>query len=308
MNHCIVDDFWRSIYLLCRESNAVEIFKNKDIIEGIVEVETNLVVLHTRIDEFLQQMCEECPQFLFLDKVSLLEIFSIVNIDTIYKKFKDVLLPFSSSFINHMIERDKTVGIMSGAERILFLSSVSISSKDDLILWIRGIYEGLRNRLIHDCKQFISGKALISTDLRSPQCCEQSRNFALNVKFWADVAMLNNAFIPDRKLIMKLRLKQTSSITSYVDISRSFTSAQAYQRICVANLLSILIYQRDVLYALSTGKTDYDAVFLLESSLKVAWEKDGEKGIVLQSHVKFDYGNMYHGFGTRLCITPLTQR
>ena len=177
------------MYVLCEgDALVVQVLSHDELDQGIQAAQDNLVIIQGRIDAFLESKCQEWPRLYILEKKALVEIFSLVDIQWIYDKYRYLLLPFSTSFINHGIERDKTVGIQSWNEKVVFnTADEQVSSKDDLTLWFKGLCQALKNKVTLDCKTFMDGNAMISTDLRTPRCCEQSRTFVLNCKFWADL-------------------------------------------------------------------------------------------------------------------------
>jgi hypothetical protein len=105
-------------------------------------------------------------------------------------------------------------------------------------------------------------------------------------------------------------MKLSASFSSYSLLVAGFNTFEenfAYKRMSGANILMVLNNQRDILGMIS-GKLEDDSVFIYDCALKLLWDEKESKGIVKQSYMKFDYGNVYQGFGHRMLLTPLTQR
>lgn len=302
-----LDDFWRDIYYNGRDGmSMVNILERAEVSANVEELDRNLVVINARIDEFCEQQCEAFPRLYFLEKKSILDIFSIVDIELIYSKYHQLLLPFSTKFINHGIERDKTVGISSFYEKVYIPSSRVISSKGDLVDWLKGLFHGVCEKLMYDIQIFHDGKETISTDLRNPRCCDQSRIFYVNCIFWNDLRNFSPSQ-PDRKLLMKLKMKLNTGLNSYLSLASGFSNEDSYQRVCAANIVMSIINHRDILVAISDAK-DADASFVYECAIRVSWDSQQRKGSICQSYLTIPYGNVYQGFGQRMLIAPITHR
>lgn len=286
--------------------SMVDALAKADVNAKLAELNRNLEVINERIDEFCVQQCESFPRLYILEKKSLLDIFSIVDIELIYSKYHHLLLPFSTSYINHGIERDKTVGISSLYEKVYIPSAMQISSKGDLVEWLKGLSNGVNDKLMHDIQTFNDGKETISTDLRNPRCCDQSRIFFVNCNFWSDLQSYSPSQ-PDRKLLMKLKMKLNTGLNSYLSLASGFAKDAPYQRVCAANIIMSIINHRDILTALSDSK-DADSSFIYECTIRVSWDAQEKKGKICQSYLNIDYGNVYQGFGQRMLLTPLTHR
>ena len=286
--------------------SMIDILERAEIDANVEELNRNLTVINARIDEFCEQQCEAFPRLYYLEKKSILDIFSIVDIELIYSKYHQLLLPFSSKFINHGIERDKTVGVSSFYEKVYIPLNVVISSKGDLVEWLKGLYYGVCEKLMHDIQIFHDGKETISTDLRNPRCCDQSRIFYVNCTFWKDLRGFNPSQ-PDRKLLMKLKMKLNTGLNSYLSLASGFSKEDPYQRVCAANIIMTIINHRDILLAISDAK-DPDSAFVCECAIRVTWDPQEIKGTITQSYLAIPYGNVYQGFGQRMLIAPITHR
>lgn len=167
-------------------------------------------------------------------------------------------------------------------------------------------------------------------------CCDQNRNSLIDVHFWRAVQHTQHSPL-GRKALIPLQSTILDDIHAYTTFAgtcaSAITAAQAkgsmgeeirtgddYSAVSLAkyhyftstSVLLTLMHHRDLLSMLVSDieQLNSDVSFAKHCAIKKQWHASGALSglVVAQGHLQFGYGNKYQGCGSRIVVTPLTNK
>ncbi|CAM9197261.1 unnamed protein product [Discosporangium mesarthrocarpum] len=300
----------------------LEIFKRDNgTLEGIIK----------GLEEFLELKRQVFPRFYFLADDELLDLLSrsrdTAAVQPHVRKCFDAVycLEFgegaSSTTINAMVSRE--------GESVAL--GPNLKARGALEDWLRAMEENM-HKVLHrlmkaalpELEAVNSGKRNLGEHLDvRPE--GKIRNHARGARVeWAlggqatQVVTTVNQVLWTRGTEMAIKLEEKGEIQSLSTwlkanalalgdvVGRIQGDLTALQRRRAVALVTADVHNRDVLEALHKERVNDVQNFLWQAQLRMYWDTDTAKAC--QSTVEIQYGFEYQGAGTRLVITPLTER
>lgn len=304
----VVDDVWRIVTGITRSNPRImELFNNHDIFANMKHAINAVDEINKAMDVYVEEQCTQWPKLYLMDRTSLIDAITTNDPQESFLKIKS-LLP-ALSHLKFFLDKHGSFiaeGFVSiGNENLNFLQGCPVRSS--LADWMRGLENALIERLKFETNQFIDLKANALEDLQKAMFSDQSRILSMQVFFWNLVYQGLQSTAKNRSM---KPLLQVISDQLYTCSGINNSTSTHYQIKSVANIITLLMYQRDFTEKLLDDPDSENSAtsFLIENAIKKKWNATSPTIIVHQGRMQVPYGFNYCGFGERLVLTPLTDR
>ena len=175
-------------------------------------------------------------------------------------------------------DENLTVGAISHHESVLFKSPSS--SRSSLVDWLRGIFQGVNERLRHDIKQLAeSPTSNIFEDIKTSKSIDQARITAIQTKFWDN---FNRDSDHVSQHLTEINQTIQNALTYFLEYHSS------YQRKALFNILVTYSSFRDLLSALENQMKQGAGAgagagafneggncnsFMIDCTIKMTWDR-----------------------------------
>ena len=164
-------------------------------------------------------------------------------------------------------DENLTIGAISHHESMIFKSPSS--SRSSLVDWLRGIFQGVNERLRHDIKQLAESTSNIFEDIKTSKSIDQARITAIQTKFWDN-------FNREPDHISQHLIEINQIIQNALFLFQEYRSN--YQKKALFNILVVYSSFRDLLSTLESpmkqGAFNEDGnSFMIDCTIKKTWDK-----------------------------------
>ena len=298
-----VDEFWRSLTRLVRRESDIErnyisdflaLPETVDLLKKIEHVTKSAEHALLAVNIYIDEQRVRFPRLYLIDKDFLLDVFMHIEITTVFEKLKDFLQLDRLFFDNH--DKHQTIGAVSGLETIYFRSAAS--SRSSLVDWLRGIFNGPKDRLKLDIRELVEGHRTIVDDIKMMKSLDQARICAVQLQF-------SDYLTSQRRNIVHKGEEIISIISDFTQLMYDLRTK--YQRVAIYNQIVLRIAQRDILKCLERDSGSGNN-FFVDCALTKSWDSTSGTIEVSIMDMSIEYGMSYHTMSERLLVTPLTEK
>ena len=310
-----INKSWSEILLkIIADKNALRATHLPNILETLVEMNTQLEKIQKSLDMYLETKRQAFPRFYFLSNDDLLEILGQArdpnSVQPHLKKCFDNINKLELAMAGTENRRhNEAIGMHSGdGEYVAFHAPVIVEGPVEM--WLLEIEQMMR----------ITLKRLLFGCLSNLKKAKRDKW----LKDWAGMLLITSGLISwttdctlalqeiekgDKGALKTLKKKQISNLKKLADLVR--TPLGKVDRKKLIALITIEVHSRDVIDKMVKSNCMNVNAFDWLSQLRFYSEKEGkddEDCFIRQINTNFRYGYEYLGNSGRLVITPLTDR
>lgn len=309
-----VNRFWRDKMIKTnKKPNVIDCCNTKDVLEKFQENNMILEEVQKLLEDFLDKKRGDFPRFYFLTNDELIEILSQTRnphaVQPHLRKCFDNIKRIEFTKVEESKEIVAMISAEPESEPEIVPFSKSVFATSSVEIWLTGIEAMMRQSLYDLTKECLQNYPRDIYNRAQWFFSSPSQSvLAIDMVQWTNgvESAISNASQGDENAISEYLATTKKQINEMVDLVK--TDLGVGQRETIKSLIVLDVHNRDTVQKLIDNKVSTINDFEWSKQLRYYWDPKEDDLFARQTNTNFRYGYEYLGNGSRLVITPLTDK